>query len=353
MLWKRRPIHLTVFVTRRCNARCGFCFTRGAGEGADGAEITADEMARVARSAGTLLWLAFSGGEIFLREDLPELVEAAARPTRPVIILLPTNGLLPARTRAMTEAVLASCAGSTVVVKVSIDGPPPLHDQLRGVPGAFERAAETLRLLADLAARSPRLEVGVNSVLCSANADRTEELAATVRALPGVRTHTVSLVRGDLPDPAPGDVDADRYREATSRLDRGLRSGGEPVYRFRGARLKAAQDVLQHRLIHRTLLERRQVLPCHAGRLNLVLSETGDLYPCENFRLRLGNVRDHGHDLRATASSPEARAVLAGIRRGACWCTHECYAMTNILFSPRCHPALIAEYLRLLARSSR
>ena len=45
--WKRRPIHLTFFVTRRCNARCPFCFyLQGADAAeADGTELSLEEMA--------------------------------------------------------------------------------------------------------------------------------------------------------------------------------------------------------------------------------------------------------------------------------------------------------------------
>jgi radical SAM protein with 4Fe4S-binding SPASM domain len=165
-----------------------------------------------------------------------------------------------------------------------------------------------------------------------------------------VRTHTVSLVRGEVPDPSLAEVDPARYLETAERLAARIRSGDEPVYCFRGARLKAAQDVLQRRLIHRTLQERRQVLPCHAGRLNLVLSATGELFPCEDFRLLMGNIRDHDCDLARTERTPRAKAIVKRIRRGGCWCTHECFMMTNVLFSPRCYPALLGEYLRLLVR---
>jgi hypothetical protein len=71
------------------------------------------------------------------------------------------------------------------------------------------------------------------------------------------------------------------------------------------------------------------------------------LYPCEDFSLRLGNVREHGLDVRSTVASPRGRAVLASISREECWCTHECTMMTNILFDLRRWPALLAEYLRL------
>ncbi|MEK7838189.1 MAG: radical SAM protein, partial [candidate division NC10 bacterium] len=74
VLWKRKPIQLTFFVTRTCNLRCPFCFyLAAAAPPADEApELSLEEVRRISRSLGNLLWLAFTGGEVFLR---PELVE--------------------------------------------------------------------------------------------------------------------------------------------------------------------------------------------------------------------------------------------------------------------------------------
>ena len=346
LLWKRHPLHLTFFVTRRCDARCGFCFSRGR-ELPPSPELTTAEIARIAPTVGPLLWLAFSGGEPTLREDLSEIARLFARACRPVIVLLSTNGLDPARTAAATAGLLAAAPRSTVVVKLSLDGPPEVHDRLRGVPGAHGRVLESLRALRELRAREPRLEVGINTVLCATNQESIEAFFAEVALLEGVDTHTLSLVRGAPPDPALGAFDPSRYLAAAEAVACGLRRGSQPRYRFRGARLKAAQDVLQRRLIAETLRRGKRVIPCHAGRLNLVLDERGELYPCEDFSLRMGNVRDHDLDVRATVASPRGRAVLAAIAREECWCTHECYMMTNILFSLDQYPALLAEYLRL------
>jgi len=346
LLWKRRPLHLTFFVTRRCDARCDFCFSRGR-TAAEGPELSTAELARLAPTVGPLLWLSYSGGEPTLRADLPEITAIFARHCRPVIVLLSTNGLDPRRTADTVAGMLKAAPRSTVVVKLSLDGPPELHDRLRGVPGAHARVLESLHLLRELAAREPRLEVGVNTVMCAANQEVAAEVFAEISRLDGVDTHTLSLVRGLIPDPALGAVDPARYLAAAKALAHGLQQGSQPRYRFFGARLKAAQDVLQRRLIAETLRRQRRVIPCHAGRLNLVLDERGELSPCEEFALRLGNVRDFDFDLRATTRSPQARAVLAGVERGDCWCTHECYMMTNILFDLRHYPALLAEYLRL------
>jgi MoaA/NifB/PqqE/SkfB family radical SAM enzyme len=120
------------------------------------------------------------------------------------------------------------------------------------------------------------------------------------------------------------------------------------VYRFRGGRLKAAQDIVQRRLIERTLAENRRQIECYAGRLNLVLTESGELYPCEILPTGFGNVRAHGYDVGAMLRTERAAAVLGSIRARRCHCTHECYFITNILFNPRLYPALAREYLSLL-----
>jgi MoaA/NifB/PqqE/SkfB family radical SAM enzyme len=174
-----------------------------------------------------------------------------------------------------------------------------------------------------------------------------EEIIILVKGLRQVRTHTISLVRGRLADGRHAEVDKAKYRRAVNLLEQGLRDRTLPRYRFSGARIKAAQDILQRRLIHQTMEEDRGLIPCFAGRLNLVLSERGDVSPCEIREEAFGNVRDHGYDLKRVLRTPAAREVLSSIRSGQCHCTHECYFMTNILFNPALYPAIAREYLRL------
>jgi MoaA/NifB/PqqE/SkfB family radical SAM enzyme len=349
VIWKRRPIQLTFFVTRRCNARCPFCFyprdTDAAGTRSE--EFSLEEVRRTAPSLGRLLWLAFSGGEPYLRADLVELSRVFYAENRPAIMLYSTNGLLPERVADQTEQILAHCRNSTVVVKVSLDGIGEEHDRLRATPGSFERAVRTYHLLARLLDRYPNFELGVNTVLLRDNQDRLDALIEFVRALPGLRAHTVSLVRGDPRDVRCKEVDPAAYLHAAEQLEAGLTGGSDPIYRFTGARLKAAQDIVQRRLIHDTLTEQKRQIPCYAGRLNLVLNESGELFTCEMLSSSLGNLRSHGYDVRRVLGSARARTVLDGIAEGRCHCTHECYFITNILFNPRLYPALAREYLRL------
>lgn len=355
VIGKRRPIQLTVFLTRKCNARCPFCFYLSRPEASKPApELSLGEIEKVSSSLGTLLWLAFSGGEPFLREDLTEIAGSFYKNNKPALILLPTNGLLPAVIRERTEDILKRCKKSTVVVKLSLDGFQEVHDALRGVPGAFDKTLESYRLLKPLLGRYPNFELGINSVFCSANQDRMEELIGFVQGLDEVRTHTVSLVRGEVPDQSLKEVDIGKYREVIELLASNLEKSSAGMYGFIGARLKAAQDILQRRLIHRTLSRNKQQVPCFAGRLTLVLTESGDLYPCEAFQEKIGNVREWGYDVKRGLRTEQVRRVSRSIRQSGCFCTHECYMMMNILFNPRLYPSLFWEYLRLgFGRNSR
>ncbi|HEY6221078.1 MAG TPA: radical SAM protein [Candidatus Eisenbacteria bacterium] len=345
---KRRPIHLTFFVTRRCNARCPFCFYAEARDAAGGPpELGLDEIRRVARSLDPLLWVLFSGGEPFLRADLVEISQVFHDTNEAAFLTYPTNGLLPETVVEKTEEILERCPGSVVVLKLSLDGVGERHDALRRTPGGFAKLMRTYQGLSALAERYPRLELGVNTLHCPENQGHMDEIVGFVHGLEGVRSHTLTLLRGGPDGPGPGALDLGRYRAACRSLERLWRSRRRRFHRFAGGRLKAAQDRLQRRLIHRTVAERRRVIPCYAGRLNLVLTESGELHPCESRRDRcFGNVRDAGHDVGGMLRSERGREIVDDIAKGDCWCSHECNFITNIVFNPMMQPALLRECAR-------
>jgi len=235
------------------------------------------------------------------------------------------------------------------VVKLSLDGPEAIHDELRGVPGAFRKTLATCETLGGLVDRYANFELGINTVFCQANQDHIDEVIDLVQTLPQIKTHTVSLIRGEVSRDDLKQVDLEKYKKIIKRMESDLKKRLASTYRFRGGKLKAAQDILQRRLIYEAARTTRRTTPCYAGRLNLVLTETGDLYPCEEFteNMRFGNVRECKFDLQGLLQSEHAGKILDFIDDNGCHCTHECYFMTNILFNPACYPALLKEYLQL------
>jgi radical SAM protein with 4Fe4S-binding SPASM domain len=348
IVWKQRPIQLTFFVTKRCNSSCPFCFSlRSSNNALDNRpELSLSEISKFSSSLGSFLWLAFSGGEIYLREDLVEISEIFYKNNKPAIILFPTNGLLSEVIQARTEKILDRCPKSTIVVKLSIDGLYDDHDELRKSPGSFKKTIETYHMLERLLGKHQNFELGVNTVFCSENENSMDAVIDFVAGLRNIKTHTISLIRGNLVNDHFKRVDYNKYLKAVKKLELNQINNKSSIYRFKGARIKAAQDIVQHRLIYRTAQDRKRCIPCYAGRLNVVIKENGDVYPCELLTESFGNIRDYEYDVGKIIRSDKAGQILNSIRNNHCYCTHECYYMTNILFNPKLYPAIAKEYLR-------
>ena len=267
VLRKSRALHLTFFLTKRCNLRCPFCFYLSGQETAAQRlhELTIDEIRKISLSMGNLLWLAFSGGEIYLRNDLVGISEVFYKNNKPAIMLYPTNGMLPELIRQKTERILTLCKKSVIAVKLSLDGTEEMHDALRGRKGSFQKVMATYHALEGLIEKYPHFELGINTVFCAENQDYMAQIIDVVAGLKNIKTHTISLIRGNPSHEQSKNIDISKYYNAIGRLEENLKKRGSPTYRFRGARIKAAQDILQRRLIHQTATEGR--LPCATSRL--------------------------------------------------------------------------------------
>ncbi len=346
---KHRPVHVTLFLTRRCNARCPFCFYLKSNmlHDADLEELSFEEIEKISSSLHKLLWLAFSGGEIFLRKDLVAISELFYKQNNPVFMLYPTNGLMPDLIKKSIEQILLRCTNSVIVVKLSIDDLYDAHDKLRDTPGSFNKTLKTHELLGELAEKYSNFELGVNTVFCAKNQGNMHNIIDYVANLKYVKTHTISLVRGNLMHQEYKQIDLNKYHDAVNYLADNIKRKHQNIYQFTGARLKSAQDIVQRRIIHKTMLEKSRQIPCYAGTSSLVISETGDIYPCEILENSIGNVRDYGYDIQQLLNSRHANDIKKSIRNNECYCTHECNLMMNILLNPGMYPDLIQEYLQI------
>ncbi len=177
------PWKLTCAVTWRCAQRCTHCriWRRPAGD-----ELTVAQWARVFASVGPALsWLDLTGGEVTSRADFGALARAALDACPSLALLhFPTNGENPGAVEAVARELQGGHA--RFVVSISLDGPPQLHDRLRGDPGAFDRAVDTWRRLRSLGVES---YFGMTlSDYTVAHVDATR--AALADAVPGFRRTT-------------------------------------------------------------------------------------------------------------------------------------------------------------------
>jgi MoaA/NifB/PqqE/SkfB family radical SAM enzyme len=136
-----RPFYARFHVTYRCNYRCGMCGVNA--QVGEFPELPLDDVATVADRLWALgaRHAVLTGGEPFLRRDLPEIVGLFNR--RGFSVRIQTNGG-PQVTR---EALLAVAAAGLQDLSVSVDTlDPALQDRICGGRGVLERACATLDL---------------------------------------------------------------------------------------------------------------------------------------------------------------------------------------------------------------
>ena len=343
LVGKNQITYLILFVTGRCNARCELCFYWDSIVSADRArELTLDEIERVSRGFPNLPYLTLTGGEPFLRDDLPEIATAFYRNSDTQFFVIPTNGLLPERDRDLVERIVAACPKAYLKVQLSIDGVGDEHDRQRGVPGNFERMMETYGLLDALRRRHRNFNLDVSTILSPDNVDGLFPLVEFVEKNMVVENHNVAMARADSRTP----VDPHRMREAYARWaryreDKQLRSDRRPLSRLFRSIYEENMAVLM-----KTLDTDDMVLPCHAGRKMLVINEYGEVFPCEPLHRSMGNLRDFGYDVEALRATPEAQELVRFIWDTRCHCTWECAVHTNIVFNPATYGSLARRMLR-------
>ena len=146
-LWRRMltrsvPPFITIAVTYRCPCRCVHCYA-SAPDRSGPDELDTAQMKSVIDQAKRLgvIGIIFSGGDPLMRPDIVELVRHAH--ALGLLTRVSTTGLT-----LDSKLVSELKAAGLTQCGVSIDHPDPeVHDQLRGVPGAHEKAIEAIRNL--------------------------------------------------------------------------------------------------------------------------------------------------------------------------------------------------------------
>ncbi|MBD3305624.1 4Fe-4S cluster-binding domain-containing protein, partial [candidate division KSB3 bacterium] len=113
------PYKLTFAVTYRCNYRCKTC---NIWQRKPLHELTFDEIRSFLRRSSRFSWIHLTGGEIFLRKDLFDIIEVMLTECPNLLLLnFPTNGFLTDRIVATVEKVIA-LNPPKFFVTISMDG---------------------------------------------------------------------------------------------------------------------------------------------------------------------------------------------------------------------------------------
>lgn len=341
---KLLPFSIVVSISFRCNSKCRTCDVwRKPND-----DLSLDEWTRVFKNIGRgPIYFTFTGGEPFLRKDLPEMVLAAYAHCRPEYITIPTNGIL---TQRIVDGVAKICAGapkSRIGINLSLDGIGAEHDDIRLVPGNWDKSMQTWKALKDLQKQHANLVLSIHTVISKLNIARFRDIYADLQPLaPDSYITEVAEERVEL-DTVGLDITpmARDYAPVADFLSEHARS--TPARGF--ARFTQSFRARYYQLAKKTLVEQRQIVPCYAGWASGHIAPNGDVWSCCIRAEPVGNLRETNYDLKPiwfeqTGTMKELRRSISA---GECACPMANASYANMLL----HPPTIFQVARdLLSR---
>jgi len=313
-------------ITYRCNSRCSTCSIWEM-EDRSSEELTIGEICGFFEGEREFLskvkTIQLTGGEPYLRNDIAEITEAIWSGIPRVFIWIATNGLLPEIIQRQTRRMIEKAGRGGVGVTVSLDGLGNVHDEQRGVEGAYSRAYETLCRLSKLREEYPSLRLSAGMTLTPHNQHQIKRALMTASHMGAdftVRPINISEVyyRNNRV--------AGKWENAT--LAAGLTAVARQSAKSKGA-LKAAPIISYLDKVSGYIATGRTRIPCSAATSSFYMNPVGDIYPCLFIGESLGNIREES--MEQIWSSPSCIAIRNRIASGYCpGCLVECETMRDI-----------------------
>jgi radical SAM protein with 4Fe4S-binding SPASM domain len=296
----------TLAVTYKCNLRCSMC---NIWKVSDFDELPPEEYLKLPRS---LRSINITGGEPFLRKDLVEVIRRIHEASPSSRIVISSNGF-------MTDRI-ASLMGEMrrfhpkLGIGISVDGLDSVHDGVRGVKGAFEKAVQTVK-----AVKAEGIEdVRIGMTIVNENCGQVMDVYRLSNRL-GVEFTTAVAHNSDIyfrkDDNSPV--------ETLSGIDHDLK-------KVRDAHLRTLSPKAWFRAYHFAGITDPSIRSyaiglCGAGTSFIFMDPRGDVYPCIVLNNLMGNVREFD-SLEALLSTKKAQSVQTMVRA----CRKDCWMVCNI-----------------------
>lgn len=254
------PLRVALEITSDCNLKCCHCYAASTTN--DMLDLEEIERLLDELAAQGCIYLVVTGGEPLAHPDAFEILKRAR--DKHFAIELKTNGTLitPQAARDIKSLNLLN-------VDVSVYGATPeIHDSITGVAGSFDKSMEAIRLLLE-----EDIRVTIKTPLMRQNICEHQAIHSLAQSLGVVNMFdTVITARNN------GSVDTYKYRLEDADL-RGF------IEHHFGEYSSRASDKIPDAPLDCSI-------GCLAGQTVGFVSASGDVYPCLQLPLKLGNIAE-------------------------------------------------------------
>jgi MoaA/NifB/PqqE/SkfB family radical SAM enzyme len=313
-----RPLSLTITITRRCNSRCIMCNIWRLEKRRE--ELPLHEIIKFLddQRFSKLVELDLTGGEPFLRQELPELIRYVSSRKGSTLanlktVALASNGLLPGKVVGVIAEILAAIQGKFDLAMVcSLDGFGESHDQVRGISGAYKKVRETIKRLQQIQQCNANFWLGIKTTILPVNWEQVPQLIQFAQEQ-GL-FHILSPVL----------FTEERFRNLASRntLDvlESHRNNLIQLYSQENLRDSYYSFVVQD-----TLRRGNRRVPCTAASDHFFIEGDGTIYGCPLLNLPLGRIQTHS--IEDILASPFRQKVARKVG---------CFPSCNVCLEPGC-----------------
>lgn len=292
------PTDASIILTYRCPMRCQMCniwqFPTDKHE-----EIKASDL----KSLPHLKFINLTGGEPFIREDLPEIVEECYKHTDRIVIS--TSGYFEDRVIDLAKHF------PNIGIRISIEGLSQKNDELRGRQGGFDKGLRTLLTLKHLGLK----DIGFG---CTVSNHNSKDMLAL---------YQLSLSLG-LEFATAAFHNSYYFHKDDNRITNQAEVCGDFAqlveWQLQENHPKSWFRAFFNMGLINYIEGGRRMLPCEAGSANFFIDPWGEVFPCNGmephyWQESMGNI--HDTDFMTIWESEQADKVRQMVRRCPknCW----------------------------------
>jgi len=317
---------LDLAVTWKCNSRCRYCKvweTYIRDPRSLKSELTKEDYKKLFNQVD-VSWIHVTGGEPFLREDLPEILEYASEKIGSLIIIdTSTNGLLTDRILEQVKRILENI-DCKFVVGVSIDGSSDIHIKSRGVVDCWNRSISTYLELRKMKKRFPNFDVHINHFLSPINVSHFDRFVKELKEkdinFDEVSIEVARVSPAFMNEGTVLALDKNKTIEILKKVEHAY-SSQKQTTRIK-LRKRYAREMINY------LSSNKRKIPCAAGHSSIFIDPYGNVQPCGQLNVRIGNVK---HDkIKDMMQSEEMKEFMQKFRTCQL-CLSGCEGITSIV----------------------
>lgn len=320
------PYKLTFAITYWCNSRCKHCFIW---QKRPQNELTLEEIREFAKNSPFFSWYNLTGGEPFLRSDIVDIIQAFWENSNNFYVLNTTTNsfnpdLIVDRIQEILEFKIPR-----VIVTLSLDGYKELHENIRGIPGGYEKVINLYKKLMSIRKEHKNLNVFFGYTSMPLNMGQFKKTILEVKKdIPDIKTTDfhVNLFHysGHYYDNLENNYDMNEYnKKVLKELDF--------VSKIRPLNLLNPISFLEHNYVKYAkwfVKTGKTPLPCKALQTSFFLDSWGNIFPCIIYDKNIGNIRNFGYDAKKVLASKEVdklKKEIMMLKCPNCWTPCEAY----------------------------